>query len=272
MDLFVAGWLQRRKHTVIVADTTWELGSRRLDQMLGVREEPIAVDREPTQRKLVRRALMALLDGPDLHYAVLSSDELELLPATWGMDADRVHFVPFCATRAAESVSDGGGGVFAGGNSKRDYRALADAADSIRAPVRIATNLSAPARTRAQFGALVGEDYERASLAADIVVVPLVHDTVRSAGQQTYLNAMLRGQAVVVTRAPGVGDYVANGRTGMVVDNEPAALADAINCLLEEPEYAHQLGQAGRAEVLRRFQPRHYFDRLLELAGRLQAR
>ena len=30
-------------------------------------------------------------------------------------------------------------------------------------------------------------------------------------GQQTYLNAMALGKLVIVTKAPGVGDYIENG-------------------------------------------------------------
>jgi Glycosyl transferases group 1 len=270
IDLFAAGWLRHRGQPLIIADATWEPGSRRLDRLLHARMAEIAQDTPPIARRLVRSALMGLIDGQTVHYAVLSSDELRLLPETWGMDSRRVHFVPFCATGEIDVLSQGGGGVFAGGNSLRDYRALLDAVDSIAAPVTIATGLRPPAETRARFGAMPPQEYDRAALAADIVVVPLLRDTARSAGQQTYLNAMLRGQPVIVTRAPGVDDYVTDGQTGLIVDNEPRALAEAISGLFGNPGLAHRLGAAGRAEVLSKFQPRNYYDRLLGLVGRLE--
>ncbi len=270
IDLFAAAVLRRRSQALVLADATWEPGSRRLDRLLGVRAAVAAQDTPPESRRLVRHGLMGLIDGPTVHYAVLSSDELRLLPQTWGMDHARVHFVAFCATGNVAETGTGGGGIFAGGNSMRDYRALLAGVESIGAPVTVATTLARPAHTRARFGPLPQSAYDRAALAADIVVVPLLGDGARSAGQQTYLNAMLRGQPVVVTRAPGVEDYVSDGRTGLIVKNEPRALAEAINGLLGNPELAHRLGAAGRAEVLRRFQPRHYFDRLLELIRRLE--
>jgi glycosyltransferase involved in cell wall biosynthesis len=60
-----------------------------------------------------------------------------------------------------------------------------------------------------------------------------------------------------------------DGVTGLVVDNEPHALAGAINRLLVDPELRRRLGSAARSAVLNDFQMRHYFDRLLGLADSL---
>lgn len=66
-----------------------------------------------------------LLDGPGTHYVVLSTDELRSFPGTWHADARRVHVSPFYWTlpdHSPEIVA--GSGVFAGGNSQRDYPTL----------------------------------------------------------------------------------------------------------------------------------------------------
>jgi glycosyltransferase involved in cell wall biosynthesis len=269
IDLFAAAARRPRGQLVLIAEPTWEPGSRRLDRLLGQRAEQPGLDAAPITRRPLQRALTSLIDGPGVHYAVLSRHETASLADVWALDPKRVHFVQFCATRAPHERAHGGGGVFAGGTSLRDYRALAEAAGSINAPVRIATHLRPPARSTARVAPLIAGDYEAAALAADIVVVPLIAATSRSAGQQTYLNAMLRGQPVVVTRAPGVEDYVTHDHTGLVVDNEPRALTGAINALLADPERRAHIGAAARAAVLERFQRDHYFDRLLSLASRL---
>ena len=130
----------------------------------------------------------------------------------------------------------------------RDYRALAAIAGELSAPVRIATNL-APSTSDGNLtvGPLAQVDYDRAAREATVVVVPMVTGVVRSAGQQTFLNAMSQGKPVVVTDSPGVRDYIEHGRTGLIVPPEdPAALSSALRSLLEDPDRARR-ARTGRA-------------------------
>jgi glycosyltransferase involved in cell wall biosynthesis len=180
-----------------------------------------------------------------------------------------VHVVPFCATAPDDGPAPRTAGVFAGGDSLRDYRPLLEAAGSIHAPVRVATRLPVPP-SAAQAGPLAPDDYARQARAARVVVVPLQAATGRSGGQQTYLNAMLQAKPVVVTDAPGVRDHVVDGVTGLIVPPaDVAALANAVNRLLDDAELASRLGAAAREAVLARFTGRHRFDALLALASRI---
>lgn len=59
---------------------------------------------------------------------------------------------------------------------------------------------------------------------------------------------------VVATPVTGIPELVEDGRTGLIVpERDPAALAAAIRRLLEEPETARRLAEAGRARVERDF-------------------
>ncbi len=179
-----------------------------------------------------------------------------------------MHFTPFCATAKHVRYEPGGSGVLASGNSLRDYRGLAAAAGGSDATVTIATSLPLPEVRAANLrtGFLQPDAHERLARESAVVVVPLLAGTERSAGQQTYLNAMGRGKPVVVTEAPGVADYIRDGETGVIVPNDPDALAEAVNGLLADPERARRLGQAARADVGARFSLRAYVDRLLQVA------
>lgn len=269
VDVLGAAALARRGHRVLVADTTWQPGSRTLERWVGRSRPDAGLDDDPRLGHGLTRAAVRAIDHPNIHYAVFSRDELETFPATWGVDPSRVHDVPFCATlRDADPPQEREPFVFAGGDSLRDYRALVAARDSLRWPLTIATRLYGAAASDG-IGPLPPDEYAACAARAAISVVALKRDTVRSAGQQTYLNAMLLGQAVVVTEAPGVRDYVDDGRTGLVVDNEPDALAGAINGLIDDPARREALGRAARATVHERFQLPDYYGRLLDLADHL---
>jgi glycosyltransferase involved in cell wall biosynthesis len=76
------------------------------------------------------------------------------------------------------------------------------------------------------------------------------------------LEAMSYGVPVVATRRGGIVDVVDDGRTGILVEDDPAALAIGIAALLDDPARAWALGQAGRARVRERFGWDSIVDRL----------
>ncbi|HET9332584.1 MAG TPA: glycosyltransferase family 4 protein [Gemmatimonadota bacterium] len=76
------------------------------------------------------------------------------------------------------------------------------------------------------------------------------------------LEAMSYGVPVVATRRGGIVDIVEDGRTGLLVEDEPEALARAIAALLSDPARRRTLGDAGRARVRERFGWDSIVDRL----------
>ncbi len=272
VDILGAAILARRGHRVLLTDATWQPGSRALERFLGGAKRTPGIDHDAVFGRNATRRLIRLVDHPNIHYCVLSRDELATFPTTWGIDTARVHFTAFCSTvpdprTASEAHAEV---VFAGGNSLRDYRPLAEAIPLIDWPVTIATNLYGPAR-RGAIGPLPRDEYAASAASASICVVALKPGTERSAGQQTYLNAMLNAQTVVVTEAPGVRDYIDDGRTGFIVENDPGALAETINRVIADPDLRRRVGAAARGDVLAWFSLDHYFDRLLEVADRMMS-
>jgi len=67
------------------------------------------------------------------------------------------------------------------------------------------------------------------------------------------IEAALSAVPVVTTGVAGVGDIVLDGRTGLVVDGEVEALADAVASLLADPEKRRRLGTAARSHCESRF-------------------
>jgi alpha-maltose-1-phosphate synthase len=68
------------------------------------------------------------------------------------------------------------------------------------------------------------------------------------------LEAMACGTAVVGSRTGGIPEVVADGETGLLVPpGEPAPLGAALNVLIQDPDRAEAMGQAGRKRVVAEF-------------------
>ena len=184
--------------------------------------------------RIATRAGIRLLDGDHVHYCVHSAQQKERFPELWGVAADRVHVAPYYYTLSEEELAepvDRSGGVFAGGDSHRDYGPLIEAAREIDSDFTLATGrLSAdqlaalPPNVRA--GRVPHDEFMRRFRSAAVVVVALQGRSDRSAGEQTYLNAMVLGKPVIVVDTMGVREYVEDGKTGLIVPPKRRGCAD----------------------------------------------
>jgi hypothetical protein len=222
VDFTAAAILARRRTgpRVIFTDATWGRGTHLAD-------------------RLACRVGLQAIDSPRTVYCVLASGERELFARTWGVPLERVAFTPFCVTvpdAELDAAVTEDGTVFAGGNSLRDYGPLLRIAGDLDVPVTIATRLlhgaAVPPNVRA--GAISPQAFLDRLRSASVVVVPLAVTRERSAGQQTYLNAMAQGKLVIVTDVLGVRDYVEPDRTGLLVPpGDGPALLHAIRWALD---------------------------------------
>ena len=243
-------------------DATWEPRSEALES-----EFPFLKRILP---KLARMAI-SLIDGPHVRYAVLSTKEVETFPEVWGVDPDRVVFQPFpntlheyCGMKTRDD-----GYLFSGGNSVRDYGLLEAALEGTDIPTRIASKWK-PTRDllNLEVSPTSHEDYMSLLANSRAVVVPL-RQSVRSAGQQSYLNAMGLGKAVIVTDAPGVRDYIIDGVTGIIVPPTVEHLRAAIVHVMDpaNADFYLQMGRRAREDVFKRFTEEHFRHGLLLHAG-----
>ncbi len=90
---------------------------------------------------------------------------------------------------------------------------------------------------------------------ADVVLVPSRAEPFGN----TAVEAMLAERPLVASAVQGLKEVVTDGVTGLLVPPDDApALAEAIATYLDEPERAHTLAAAGRADALNRFTPERY--------------
>jgi glycosyltransferase involved in cell wall biosynthesis len=80
------------------------------------------------------------------------------------------------------------------------------------------------------------------------------------------LEAMAHGRPVVATPVGGTPELVADGETGLLVPpRDPEALAEALRRVLDDPDLARRLGEAGRRRVAERFSADDQARRILAI-------
>jgi len=118
-------------------------------------------------------------------------------------------------------------------------------------------------------GSLPNADVLALYAGADVVVVPSV---IPDALSRVILEAMTAGRAVVASAVGGTPELIEDGESGLLVPRaDPAALAAAIERVLDDPALAARLGAAARHRVETRFAPDASVDRLLALYAEVRA-
>jgi glycosyltransferase involved in cell wall biosynthesis len=216
-----------------------------------------------------------------LSLAPISLAETAWLRTRLGPSTD-IAYLPFGVDTqfwSGEEPGRGGNYVFAIGNDPhRDWSTLAAAWSSNMPPLRIVTKRPVPP-SEGRIDILVGDWNSRPIADQDIrdmyresafVVLP-IRQTIQPSGQSACLQAMACGKAVILSRIAGLWDdeAIRDGETCLLVPpGNPAALAQAVRTLSENPELAARLGRNAREIVARRFT----IERMGEtMAARLQA-
>jgi len=211
-------------------------------------------------RRPLARLKFSLLGRSVSAFVVWASAEVEDYARELRLPRGKLIYLPFHHTlRGYEYTVGDDGSVFAGGDGDRDYATLLAAAQAISAPLLIATRRSEwlhpkrPLPANVTVRALTPDEFRAAMARARVVVVPMTAGLLHSGGQQTYLNAMAMGKAVVVCDARGAPDYITDGVTGLVVPaGDASRLAQAVSRVLDDADLRETLGRQAAVEIERR--------------------
>jgi glycosyltransferase involved in cell wall biosynthesis len=225
--------------------------------------------------------LLSKLDSTGDHYIVFSEWEIGLYRARLGIDAERMHFLPYgdwsptsaAPGAAAPEHSGGGGYYFAGGYSNRDYPALIAAFRAI--PQRLVIVCSA---LNTELDALdippnvtilcdlPGAAFDAYVRDAKACIIPLRHDTGAS-GQSVMLRLMRNRKIIVATDFGSIRGYVVDGESGLLVKDMERDLPAIVARIERDPAGAAPLGEAAYERYCRHFSMEagsEALDRILE--------
>lgn len=204
-------------------------------------------------RHLIEQIVIRLADRAILRYAVWSSESVEKMPHIWSIDPAKMrrvdYFYTFKPADLAGPEPPPEDYVFAGGNSQRDYDPFIEAARQMPdQPFVIATRIldgrtDLPSNLTAR--QVPHAEYVRLMRAARAVVIPMRQSMSRSAGQQTYMNAMLLGKPTIVNESFGVHDVIREEENGFIVTGTPDSYVEALRWVLD-PSHAADLTRITR--------------------------
>jgi trehalose synthase len=142
---------------------------------------------------------------------------------------------------------------------------------AVRSEVRDALGLLAPdVRGRVHVVSLPTEDLEENAAAVNAIqrrADVFVRKSLSEGFGLAIAESMWKRTPVVASRIGGIGDLVAEGESGILVDdpNDLAAFGAAIGRLVADPELAARLGDGGRQTVQERFLTTSHLPRYLDL-------
>lgn len=205
------------------------------------------------KRKL-KKHLMSIIDRSVDKYMVWAQHEIQDYAAEFGIDQEKICFVPFHTTLDGyDFIPSDDGCVFAGGNGDRDYGTLIEAVRGLDIKVFIAATkkdlfngIDIPDNVTVQ-GVSPGVFREKMA-SCRMAVVPMQQGLLHSGGQQTFLNSMVMGKPTIVVGEKAAAGYIVDGENGVIIKyGDYLALRNAIIALQDSPELRSKIGAASKA-------------------------
>jgi glycosyltransferase involved in cell wall biosynthesis len=254
-SMWVSLWPKKRRPVIVMMGCMWQ--------------------RDPGLRGFIEQIIVRLADRAINRYAVQSTDEMTLFPATWGISAAKTRYCPFFYTITQQDMAieppPPGDYIFAGGNSHRNYEPLIEAARQmpeyrfVIATNRLKPDDHLPPNVTAR--SVPHQEYIGLLRSSAAVVVALQQGLNRSVGQQTYLNAMWLGKPTIVADTTGVRDYIRDGETALIVDGSPEDYVRKLRWVLDPANRAEvaRITQKGQQVAREQFTYENHIARLLAI-------
>lgn len=201
-----------------------------------------------------------------VHRVICSSrSEADYYRSVFGWGVSKTAFVPYHThpSLTRKAPTPGADYIIAAGRSFRDYATFLDAVANLPIRVIVVAGRGALSSHVLPLNVELRSDIPPEELNhllenSRVVVLPL-EDRKISIGQSVLLQAMSFGKPVICTRTAGTEDYIRDKFDGLMVPpRDPAAMRDAIETLLQQPELRHRLGVNAIRAINTRHMPQDY--------------
>lgn len=144
--------------------------------------------------------------------------------------------------------------IFTAGSSNRDYDFLISALENTAYNVKIACKGLKYKHHSSNIEILdvFSDKMLEYLFNSRIVVIPL-KDLDISSGQLMILQAMQLGKPIIVSNNKGVYDYIDDGETGFIINNEKDILIDKIEALYKDDKFYELISQNQKKRFIERF-------------------
>lgn len=161
------------------------------------------------------------------------------------------------------------GYIFAAGRSNRNYDFLFDVLSRNHIETKIVCDIYHNSKAGNNIRILNdchGNSMLQIMAKCHIVVVPL--DNVQiSSGQLVVLQAMALGKPVICTDSKGISDYVVNGVTGFLINNEKDIWLSKIEALYKDEKLYNEISVAAKKLFNERFTDEIMYHNIAKLVG-----
>lgn len=174
------------------------------------------------------------------YYVVFSESEKKYYANYFGVSESQFAFETLGYEDRTQEIEMSGPGKYylAAGRSNRDYMFLVEAWSGREEQLKIicdTLSINSTTNIKVLTDCHDNEFFEQLAQCY-AVIVPLADINI-SSGQLVIIQAMMYGKPVIVTQNNTVKDYIDAGKTGLIIEKNKTALADAILSLKDESYY-----------------------------------
>lgn len=193
--------------------------------------------------------------------------DISLYKRYYGIPEAKARYIPFKANNYEirdQFVSNDGGYILSCGASYRDYGCLISAAKKVALPIIILLpkadiaalhNTYVDIRDLPNNVSVIIHDMNKFSwnkyiANAKMIVIPIRKDCIQPAGISAYLECMMLGKPVIISRGPSTNQIVHDNMAMLYDPGDSEALAQCINRLIDDRMLCSKLAENGKNYAL----------------------
>ena len=202
-------------------------------------------------------------------FICFAKEECEYYSELFGVDRSKFIFVPLGKGMPELKKKDDEGYIFATGRSNRDYDFLIQALANTHYKCMIACDTYK--RNELPSNVIVlndchGEKMQILMAKCHCVAIPL-KNLKMSSGQLVSIQAMSLGKPVVSTKSDGIKDYVMDGITGFLIENQQEQLLSALDKLYAQDNTYKNMSENSLASYKNKFTEGAMYRRIANLVN-----